>query len=105
MFGNLSSNMLRVTLPTNPVAPMIKMRRSLKISVGESFVIVNSSARSVKFAPPFRAIVFQNVDHGRSAAWGRRVQRGAIAVNSIDIGAAQNQLLDHCAVPVKSGFG
>ena len=55
----------------------------------------------MKFAGALRAIVFQNVDRGRVVALRSSIQRGAVAGNSIDISAAQDQFLNHGSVTVK----
>ena len=47
MFGNRCSNMLSVTLPRNPVPPIRNILRPLKISVGESFVLMIIESRSL----------------------------------------------------------
>src|ERR1700749_3808578 len=45
MPGKRSSSIESATFPTNPVAPMIKTFRPLKVSVGENFIVTSEDGR------------------------------------------------------------
>src|SRR5438445_9566513 len=96
--------MLSVTLPRKPVAPITKTRRSLKISVGKSFVVI-SSARSTKLARALRAVMFQNVDRRGVVCLSSEVKRCALIRKCVHISTAQGQLLDDGSVAAESCFG
>src|SRR6266576_2483005 len=103
MFGKLCSNMLNVTLPTKPVPPIRKILRPLKISVGDSFVVIihlshsakrkrKSSLHLVRLSP---TVILEQVDDGTVVSAEGDVQRRSAVRQSIDIRAARQEFFDY----------
>src|SRR5262245_32997658 len=85
--------MLKVTLPRKPVPPMRNMRRSLKMSVGESlFVMIENLLAQLTGAPG--SVVLQQVDHLDIVSANGYIEWGAVNGQRVHVRAAQQKLFD-----------
>src|SRR3954447_6582280 len=98
MFGKRCSNKLNVTLPTNRVPPIRKILRPLKISVGDSFVVINaflSLAKerecSLRITRWPATVMLEQVDRCAVISVYGDVQRRARTGQSVDVRAARDE--------------